>query len=279
MGIKIVSDNCCDLPEEILEKYDIRLTHLQVRFGDQVYPPGEPPTSQFYKLMAESEVMPSTSQPTVENITQVYEQALADGSEVIAIHMSSGLSGTYQGGVMVKDQLGNPNLHVFDSLKASVGMGLLVVEAARMAERGETAAAILARLQEMQDNMRCIFVVGSLDSLIRGGRISKAKGKVAQVLDIKPVLHMDAEGYITAYDKARGFKGAQNKLISLMEKEGRDLSRQTVGICHSVLPEVAAGLRRTIMEKFGVQEVIIGEIGPIIGSHVGAGTFSVFFEK
>jgi DegV family protein with EDD domain len=223
--------------------------------------------------------LPATSQPTVEDITRVYSEALADGSEVIAIHMSSALSGTYQGGVLVKNTLENPNLYVFDSLRASVGMGLMVVEAARMAERGETVQSILQRLEGMKSSVQCIFIVGNMESLIKGGRLSKAKGKIAMVFDIKPILYMDDEGYLMPYDKARGLKGAQRKQINIMEKIGTDLARQTVGICHSEEPEIANALSQTIKEKFGVKEVIIGEIGPIIGAHIGAGTFSVFFEK
>ncbi|CFY01744.1 DegV [Syntrophomonas zehnderi OL-4] len=279
MGIKIVSDNCCDLDTELLKKHNICLTHLTVRFGDRVYQPGELTNASFYEKMNTSPTLPYTSQPTVEEINQVYTDALADGSEVIAIHMSSGLSGTYQGGVMVKNMLNNPRLHVFDSRKASVGLGLLVLEAARMAERGETVAAILQRLQEMQARMQCIFVVGRLDCLIKGGRISRAKGAIAEVLDIKPVLHMDEGGYIMLYDKARGFKGAQQKLISIMEKNYAKSSSPTVGICHSAVPNIADSLKKSIQKNLDLQDIIIGEIGPIIGSHVGMGTFSVFFEK
>ena len=279
MGIKIVTDNCCDLPVEILERYKIRLVHLQVRFGDRGYLPEELNNEQFYKLMADSQILPSTSQPTVEETNQVYSEALADGSEVIAIHMSSALSGTYQGGVLVKNTLDNPNLYVFDSLKASVGMGLMVVQAARMVEQGATVPEILQRLREMQSTMQCVFLVGNLESLIKGGRVSKAKGKIAVVFDIKPVLHMNEEGFIMPYDKVRGLKGAQHKLINIMEKNGSNLALQTVGVCHSAVPEIAKALSETIKEKFAVKEVIIGDIGPVIGAHVGAGTFSVFFEN
>lgn len=279
MGVKIISDNCCDLPVELLEQYGIRLAHLTVSFGDRVYLPGEISNADFYKKMKSSSILPCTSQPAVEDINQVYAEALADGSEVIAIHMSSGLSGTYQGGILVQNTLDNPRLHVFDSRKASVGLGLLVIEAARMAERGDSVQRIWQRLEEMQARMQCIFVVGNLECLIKGGRISRAKGLVADVLDIKPVLHMDEQGFIMPYDKARGIKGAQHKLINIIEKNGADLAHQTVGICHSAAPDIAEYLCQTIKDKFAVKEVIIGEIGPVIGSHVGAGTFSVFFEK
>lgn len=279
MGIKIISDNCCDLPDELLKQYGIELAHLTVSFGNRVYQPGEINNKEFYNLMNTSQILPHTSQPSVEEITRVYTQALADGSEVIAIHMSSGLSGTYQGGLLAQKNLNNPRLHVFDSLKASVGMGLLVIAAARLAEQGADINNILQRLKEMQTQMQCIFVVGNLECLIKGGRISRSKGLVADVLDIKPVLHMDEEGFIKPYDKARGLKGAQRKLIKIMENNSTDLANQTVGISHSAIPGIADYLSNTIKDKFGVQEVIIGEIGPVIGAHVGAGTFSVFFEK
>jgi len=279
VGIKIVSDNCCDLPKNLLEEYGINLAHLTVSFEDQVYSPKKINNGEFYSLMKSSPVLPHTSQPSVEDITRVYKRALEDGSEVIAIHMSSGLSGTYQGGLLAQKNLNNPRLHVFDSLKASVGMGLLVIAAARLAEQGNDVKSIMQRLEEMQTRMQCIFVVGSLECLIKGGRISRTKGLMADVLDIKPVLHMDEGGFIKPYDKARGLKGAQHKLIKIMEKNGAALANQTVGICHSLVPDIADYLSNTIKDKFGVKEVIVGEIGPVIGSHVGAGTFSVFFEK
>lgn len=279
MGVKIVSDNCCDMPAELLEQYGVCLAHLTVSFGDRVYQPGEISNAEFYQKMKSSLILPCTSQPSLENINQVYTEALADGSEVIAIHMSSGLSGTYQGGILVQNTLENPRLHVFDSRRASSGMGLLVIEAARMAERGASVETICQRLVEMRKRMQSIFVVGNLECLIKGGRISRAKGRVAEILDIKPVLHIDDEGYIMPYDKVRGLKGAQHKLIGIMEKNGTDLAKQTVGVCHSAVPDIADYMAQTIKDKFGVQEVIIGEIGPVIGSHVGAGTFSVFFEK
>jgi DegV family protein with EDD domain len=226
-----------------------------------------------------SPVLPSTSQPAVEEFTRVYGEALKDGSEVIAIHMSSGLSGTYQGGLLARDMIANPRLHVFDSLKASVGMGLMVVEAARMARRGESVPAILQRLRQMQDKIHCVFVVGNLECLIKGGRISKTKGLIADVLDIKPILHMNESGHIVPYDKARGNRAAMKKLLGIMENEAYHLREQTVGICHGACPDIAGYLHDEIKARFACREIITGEIGPVIGSHVGQGTYSVFFER
>lgn len=279
MTIRIVSDNCCDLPPELLTEYGIRIVNLTVSFGEQEYPLREFNHHQFYRQMELSEVMPKTSQPSMGSLMAVYQEAMEDNHEVIAIHLASGISGTVQGGLAAAAMLDNSRLHIFDSRKASVGQGLLVLEAARMARRGDGAAAILERLAVMREGVQCIFSVNNIEYLIKGGRVSKAKGYIAEVLDIKPILHMDPEGYIQPYAKARGRKGAMIKLLDVMGKMGKDLEKQTVGICHSACYEDACYLREEIMSRHGATEVVIGEIGPVIGSHVGPGTFSVFFES
>lgn len=279
MGIKIITDNCCDLPPDVIKRYNLGIVNMLVRFGEREYQPGELTNHDFYQLMRQTTELPTTTQPTVEEMMNTYRAALADGSEVIAIHLSSGITGTVQSANLVADMISNPRLHIIDSQKASVGLGLLAVNAARMAEAGAEVSAILSRMQEMQRTMQCIFSVGNLEYLVKGGRVSRAKGLVAGVLDIKPILYFDTEGYIMPYDKVRGNKAAQKKLIEIMGKLGSNLSEQTIGINHSDYPEYAEYLREAIIEHFGVKEVIIGEIGPVIGSHVGPGTFSVFFES
>lgn len=278
VGIQIITDNCCDLPRDILESYNIAVVPLRVRFGDEEIPPDNFDNNAFYTRLKTSSQLPSTSQPMPGDFLERYRKSIEENQEIISIHLSSGISGTVQSANIAAEMLSNEHIHIIDSKKASVGEGLMVLEAARMAQSGEPAASILIRLHEMQNRMRCIFVVGNLDILIKGGRLSRAKGLLAGALDIKPVLHMDADGKIVPFSKARGHRGARNKLIELMETLGSDLSSQTVGICHSACPDDAKYLKSTIIEKFGVPEVIIGEIGPVIGSHVGAGTFSVFFE-
>ncbi|MGI6549399.1 MAG: DegV family protein [Syntrophomonadales bacterium] len=280
MGIKIVSDSCCDLPPEILKKYDIQLINLLVRFGDIEFQPGEMSADEFYAEMARSPVLPQTSQPAVEEIMRVYGQLTEkEDNEVIGIHMSSGLSGTLQSTKMVQEMFEQPRLHIIDSGKASIGLGLMVLEAARLAQRGEDVAVILDRLQEMKSKVQCIFSVQNLEYLISGGRISKGKGLVAGVLDIKPILSINEDGFIAPYDKARGHRAAMKKILDIMEKKGVNLHTQTVGISHAAAIEDAMYLKENMEERFGVKEVIVGEIGPVIGSHVGPGTFAIFFES
>lgn len=279
MAIKIVTDNCCDLPLEIIKDYDIRIVNLLVRFGDREYKPGELTTDDFYEKMTTEKVLPQTSQPSTEEMMQTYNEALQDGSEVIGIHFTSQLSGTLQSAQVVTQNLENDRLHIFDSRKASLGQGIMVLEAARMARNGEPVSSIMQTLEDMRENMQCIFSVQNLKYLISGGRISKGKGLIAGALDIKPILAFDEEGRIVPYDKVRGHRAALKKLLDIMEERGVDLSAQTVGISHASSINDAEFLRDSIMERFGPKEIVIGDIGPVIGSHVGPGTFSVFFQS
>ncbi|MGI6514955.1 MAG: DegV family protein [Syntrophomonadales bacterium] len=279
-SLKIVSDNCCDLPPEILRKYDIKQINMLVRFGDREIKPGEMNNDEFYRNMASSPVLPQTSQPVVEEIIRVYSSLLEEkDTEVIGIHMSSGLSGTVQSVQMVQEMLQQPRLHIIDSLKASMGLGLMVLEAARLADKGAGASTILSRLEEMKSSVRCIFSVQNLEYLISGGRISKGKGLIAGVLNIKPILCIDDTGFIIPYDKARGHRAALKKVLDIMGELGSNLNGQTVGISHAAALDDAIYLKENMEERFGVKEVVIGEIGPVIGSHVGPGTFSIFFES
>ncbi|MGE5380344.1 MAG: DegV family protein [Methylocystaceae bacterium] len=279
MGIRIATDNCCDLDQELLDKYRIAVGHLRVRFGEKEYAPGQLSNAEFYQMMSSAAVLPTTSQPSVDDLVEIYTGMLASGDEVIAIHLSSGISGTVQGANLAAELVNNPRLHIIDSLKASVGEGLLVLQAARMADGNQSVDSILRRLQEMQDRLQCIFFVGNLDALIKGGRISKARAAIAGALDIKPVLYFDEQGKIMPLEKVRGFKRGLKRLVDIMGEMSSTLSDQVVGVCHSADPETAEYIKAEIIKQYHPREVVVGEVGPVIGSHVGPGTFSVFFEK
>ena len=259
-----------------MECYNIIVVPLRVRFGDEEILPEHFNNASFYERLKTSSQLPSTSQPMPGDFLVQYQKAIEQNQQIISIHLSAGISGTVQSASIAAEMLTGEPIHVIDSRKASVGQGLMLLEAARMAQSGEQVSSIINRLNEMQNRMRCIFVVGNLDILIKGGRLSRAKGILAGALDIKPVLHMDAEGKIVPFSKARGRRGARNKLIELMETLGSDLSSQTVGICHSVCPDDAEYLKSTMKERFHVPEVIIGEIGPVIGSTLVPARFQYF---
>lgn len=279
MGVKIVTDNCCDLPQSLIARYDIKMIHMLVSFGVKEYQPEELSTTQFYRMMVESPDLPTTSQPTMEELLAIYGECLADGSEVIAIHLSSGMTGTIQSAEMARDMLqGKERLTIIDSLKASVGQGLLVLRAARLAQEGRSAPEIVREILALRERMRCVFTINTLEYLVKGGRISRTKGFVGSVLDIKPILWVNPEGYIEPFDKVRGRKSAIRRLVKIVEEMSDNLEGKTVGVSHAACLDDALAFRDVFVKEFKAGEVILNDIGPVIGSHVGPGTLAIFFE-
>ena len=208
---------------------------------------------EFYRNMASSPVLPQTSQPVAEEIIRFTVLAGRKDTEVIGIHMSSGLSGTVQSVQMVQEMLQQPRLHIIDSLKASMGLGLMVLEAARLADKGAGASTILSRLEEMKSSVRCIFSVQNLEYLISGGRISKGKGLIAGVLNIKPILCIDDTGFIIPYDKARD-TAPPWKRSWISWGNWSNLNGQTVGISHAAALMMLY-LKENMEERFGVKRL------------------------
>jgi DegV family protein with EDD domain len=169
-------------------------------------------------------------------------------------------------------------VEIFDTKGASVGHGLTVLEAARMAKEGKDLDIVLAKAKEMAGRMEHIFVVDSLDMLKKGGRISATQAFLGGMLNVKPVLQLK-EGKIIPLDKVRGWKKALAKLINVMEERGRDFEQQVIGISHADYEEMAKDLAEQIKARFKVKDIFISEIGPVIGSHTGPGTIALFFQS
>lgn len=275
--IKIVTDSASDLPRELLAANGIAMASLLTIMGDQVYEDRvnlDPPS--FYQMLAGSSLMPKTAQVPPGAFQKRFEQACQDGSSVIAIIFSSGLSGTYQSAILAREALPGYDITVVDSRAASVGQGLIVLQAARMAAAGESKETILAAVHYMVQHMEHIFTVGSLEMLQRGGRVSSMQAFLGSILNIKVILQFE-EGRIVPLDKVRGEKKALHYLLDTMEQRGSCLADQVVGICYSGDRDKAVELCQAIQERFHPKEIITSEIGSVIGSHVGAGTFAVFF--
>lgn len=279
MPVRIVTDNCCDLPQEILDKYKIPQVHMMVRFGSEEYLPENLDLKWFYEQMRVRPEPPTTSQPLVEEMTRVYEEALSDGAEVIVIQLSSQLSGTYQSALMIRDNIpGKERLHIVDSRRASISEGLCVLEAVRMAEEGRSAAEILARLDQMGRSVTGVFTPHSLTYLVKGGRLSKASGLLGTMLDIKPLITFDKIGGLEPLEKVRGRRPAVKRMLKMVEENAHYLVNRPVLIGHADCRDEAEAFREALTNDLRIENVIICDIGPVIGCHVGPGTLAVTFE-
>lgn len=276
--IILYADNGCDLDKEVLEKNEVRSFYMTTMVKGITYTDRltiDPP--EFYRLLEEPGVVPSTSQVNIASMQVEFENIVKDmDTEVIYIAFSGGLSGTYQAACIARDAVDPEHITVIDSRSASVGYGLTVLRAARAIAAGKNKQEVIAEIHDNINRMQHIFIVGNLEMLKRGGRVNPAAAVIGDLLNIKLVLHF-VNGCIVPLEKVHGLKKAKKRLLDLMEQRGYDLKNQTIGICYSQDLEGALEIKKMIEERFGCRDFVVSEIGALIGSHVGAGTFSVFF--
>ncbi|MGI6449642.1 MAG: DegV family protein [Desulfitobacteriia bacterium] len=280
MTIKIVVDSSSDIPKNISTDLGIITVPMPVYIDGNTYHEGvDLFTEEFYANFKNYKDLPKTSQPNPNLLKDTYEKVLAEGNDLIAIHLSSGLSSTYQTAVMVREMCSAPErIHLIDSLGASLGFGLLAIMAAKLAQEQDDPALLVKRITEARGKMKYIFTLDTLEYLIKGGRVSKTAGFVAGLLDVKPILHINSEGKIDVFGKVRSRKASLRKLVEIMEQSIAEPENQIVGISHSACFEEAEALAAEIKNKLPVKEIIIGEIGSVVGSHVGPGTLALFFQ-
>lgn len=276
--ISLYADNACDLDPELLEQYQFKMFYMPVTIKDKTYrdrltiSPGE-----FYRLIAEPGVIPMTAQITPLEFQEEFERVTKEtDDDIIYIAFSSGLSGTYQSACIARDMVNPERITVIDSQSASVGYGLTVIRAANDIAAGKSKEEVIAGIKDNIARIQHIFIVGNFEMLKRGGRISATSAALGNLLNIKLVAHF-VDGNIHPLEKVHGVKKAKKKLLEVMEDRGYRLTEQLIGINYSNDLEGALEIKKLIAEKFGCKEFIISEIGAAIGSHVGAGTYSVFF--
>jgi hypothetical protein len=274
--IRIVTDSTCDLPAALAAFYGIEIIPLKVSFGDQSFLDGvDLDNFSFYRMLRELPVTPKTSQPSPGDFSQRYREILGRGDcqEVLSIHISSKLSGTYNSSRTAAGEF-DQKVISFDSGTASLGMALMTIEAAEMARDGEKMDTILKRLEEIKKDQGLIFTVGTLDYLIKGGRIGRARGIVGKLLNMRPVLSL-VDGEVIPVAKVRGDK-VLDKIMSLLPDDGPGY-RWALG--HADCPSQIELLTAILKERFAVEDVLTGEIGPTVGTHAGPGCWGVFFMK
>lgn len=280
----IVTDSTADVPKQIVEAYGIHVIPMAVRFGETSYQEGIDMTvAGFYERLEHTKELPTTSQTSPSQYMEVFREVLVrhPGSPIISIHLSSGMSGTFQsamlGKEMLEEEVGeNIEIHVVDSKCASYGFGLQVTAAGRMADEGAQVEEILAEVERLRQERHLYFIVDTLEYLQKGGRIGRATALLGTLLNIKPILSVGTDGVIYSVDKARGRKKAIARMMELFKKDFGDVTEIDVGIADSVNPEGAEEVLQALSEHFTLHDVVRTQIGAVIGTHVGAGTVAIF---
>lgn len=279
----IMTDGNCDLPEEYAKSEGIIVVPMAFTIDAKVYGEREnmdPKT--FYSKMREGK-MPTTMALNPNTFEGAFRPVLESGKDILYISFSSGLSSSYESGVMTGAKLSkefrNSKVIVLDSLCASMGQGLLVYLANEQKKAGLSIDELAEWVENIKGNICHQFTVDDLMHLHRGGRVSKTTAVIGTLINVKPVLHVDDEGHLISLNNVRGRKKALNALVDNMEKTMGKFKNENkiVFISHGDVEEDALFVKKKVQERFGINNFMINVICPAIGSHSGPGTVALFF--
>ncbi|OLS02051.1 DegV family protein [Tissierella creatinophila] len=284
MTINIMSDSGCDLPQELIETYNINIIPIFVLEGEKEYLDKIDITPEkVFNDMKEGKVY-KTAQITPEIFINHFREYAKKDEGVIYLSLSGGLSGTYGSALIAKgaveSEYPNADITVIDSKAVSGGQGFIVLEAAKMVKNNIEKEKIIERINKMTENIEHIFTIDDMEYLYRGGRISKAQNLIGGLLSIKPVLWVN-DGILEPLEKVRGKNKVLKVIIDIIKKTkgDTDLKKQSIIISHANDIESALKLKDMMIEEFGIDEPLINTIGAVIGAHAGPGTVAVFFLK
>lgn len=274
--VAIVTDGACSLTPAQGEQLGIHIAPVYVTLGEKTYRAGvDLDNEEFYRFLSASKKLPTTAQPTAADFVNIYNKLAEEVEEIITIVISHHMSATIQSAEMAREQFDKVPVHVVDSESVSLGLGFMAILAARAAEQGQNAQAVLKLVESLKQRINVIFTVNTLEYLHKGGRIGGATAFLGTALDIKPILYLK-QGRIEPLERQRTRKRAISRLIELMEENvgGKPVH---VGILHGNVPEESRQLEESIRSQFKCVEVSTSDMGPVIGVHAGPGTLGLVF--
>jgi len=274
--IKIVTDSTAGLPQAMIREHDIRIVPLYVHFGRQAFREGIDITNeQFYARLRATAALPTTSQPSAGEFHEVFKELTDAGHEVVALTISSKLSGTWTSAMAALDMLPGAPISVVDSLCTSLALYLLVESALQQIAAGATREQVAAHLEQLKGRLHILFVVDTLEYLAKGGRIGNAKAFMGTLIKIKPLLILE-NGLIEPCEQIRSKTKAVARMLELVEQKLAGQGAQAhVAIAHAMALDEALAFRKEAVARLGCAEPSISEVSAVIGTHTGPGVVAI----
>ena len=279
----IVTDSSADMPKSYLKKHGVSCVSFKYTIDGVTYDNDDEEASATFYQKVRNKNMPTTSQINPEEAREHFEKLIGISRNILCLSFSSALSGTCNSFMMAAKELmeENPglNIRVIDTLAASMGQGLMVYKAIQLKEQGRSLEEVADYIEKHKFNFVHVFTVDDLDHLYRGGRLSKTAAMVGGMISLKPVLHVNNEGSLVNMFNVRGRKKSLHALVDYMEKtmgSYRD-KNDIVFISHADNEEDARYVAEEVKNRFGIENIMINEIGPTIGSHTGPDVIALFF--
>jgi DegV family protein with EDD domain len=278
--VAVVCDSSCDLPDEVLDRYGIAMVPLQLLFGDEVHLDRvEMNAAEFYRRLRAGATNATTSQPTPAQFTAAFEHARAGAEEVVVVLLSSRLSGTYANAEAARRSFAAGGIHLVDSRSVSLGMGLLALRAAELADAGWGGAAIARELERVRDRCGSFITVDSLDQLLRSGRVSRVQAWLGSLLDMTPILSLDRGGVVVAAARVRHRDAVLPRLLRLLDAAlPASRERLRLGVAHADVPEMAEQVQRVLRERYHPLDVFVSSVTGVLAAHTGLGAWGVFSQ-
>lgn len=279
MAVKIITDSTSYIPENLRKEYDISVVSLSVVFEQEAFKEVDISNDKFYKKLDASPKIPTSSQPSVDELYKIFEENVKDNNEVVAIFISSDMSGTYSTGRLVKSMIlekyPDAKIEIVDSRSNCMQLGYAVLEAAKAAKDDKTITEVVEAAEKNIKRSRFLFIPDTMEYLKKGGRIGSAKALLGSILQIKPVLTV-TDGKTNLIGKVRTRKRAIQKLIDMFLGNIKKYGFGDVIVHHINCEEEAKKLAKLIEEQIG-KVVHIASIGPVIGTHVGPGAIGIAY--
>jgi uncharacterized protein len=278
--VAVVTDSSADLADSVLDRHHIALVPLQVVFGNESFRDRvELTPEEFYRRLAATRELPTTSQPAPAEFIRVLRDARAGADEVVAVILSASLSGTFGSAQAAVRAAGISAVHLVDSRSASLGVGMLALRAAELAEAGWHAGQIAGEVERVRGQSGMLLTVDHYDNLLRSGRVSRGKAWIAGMLDVKPILSLDAEGRVVPVDRVRGREQLVPRVLALLEQ--RLTPRPALvrfGVVHTGVLETAERVRTALVAAYRPRDCFVTLATGVLGTHVGAGAWAVFYQ-
>jgi DegV family protein with EDD domain len=268
--IALVTDSSCDMEKEIKEKYNIQTIPLKIIYSDKEYDDGvDISPEEVYERF--SQEVPKTSMPSQTDIMKVFDRLREEGyKKILSIHLSCNLSGTVDVVKMISKQYDDIEIEVIDSKSVSIGVGMLVHEAARLVSQSIPMAEIKDALNKAKDKINVFYCIPVLDYLRKGGRIGLVAATLGTIMDLKPIISVNKDGRYYTCAKVRGRKKSLEKLVEIAMDVMKD-KKVNVSVYHGAAKEEALKIKEYLASLPNVQEIFFGQISPAMVVHTGPG--------
>ena len=273
MTVRIVTDSGSDIPPEVAQKLGISIVPLTVSFGKEVYREGvDISAEEFYSRLVHSKELPRTSQPSVGSFIDVYETLAQQDNDIISIHFSNKLSGTYNAALLAKEAVrGNCHIEVVDSESVSMGLGLTVIAAAKALRDGVTFKEAMDIVHRNISRVHLVALLQTLEYLEKGGRLGKGRALLGSLLHVKPLIVV-REGEVQPFGLARTTKGALQRLYDFVNAL---LHIRGLSIMYTTVSKEVEILAKLLDAIFPLDRIIVTQVGSTLGTHTGPGTIGV----